>query len=81
VTSTASSNDTSTTGAVRHAFDAALRDNLLREQHLSGARASCIVRKLDRTLSYEQIQHVAKGKFYRPIAKKAGRAGISCKRR
>ena len=82
-TSTAASSTstaTTTTGAVRRAFDAALRDNLLHEQHLSEARANCIVRKLDRTLSYAQIQHVAKGKFYRPIAKKAGQAGITCKR-
>jgi hypothetical protein len=80
-TTTSTATTTGTAGAVRRAFDAALMDNLVHEQHLSRARASCIVRKLDRTLSYAQIQHVAKGKFYRPIAKRAGQAGISCKRR
>ena len=79
-TTASSSTATTTTGASRRAFDAALRANLLRQQHLTRARASCIVRKLDRTLSYAQIQYVAKGKFYKPIAKKAGQAGISCKR-
>jgi hypothetical protein len=75
-TSSAATTGASTTGNVRQTFDAALRDNLRNQQHLSRAQTNCVIRRLDRTLSGAEIQQVAAGQFPRSLAKKAGRAGV-----
>jgi hypothetical protein len=69
---------TTTTGNVRQAFDAALRNNLLNQQNLTHAQTNCVIQKLDQSLSDAEIQQVAQGQFPSSLAQKAGRAGVSC---
>jgi hypothetical protein len=69
---------TTTTGNVRQAFDAALRNNLLNQQDLTHAQTNCVIQKLDQSLSAAEIQQVAQGQFPSSLAQKAGQAGVSC---
>jgi hypothetical protein len=69
---------TTTTGNVRQAFDAALRNNLLNQQNLTHAQTNCVIQKLDQSLSAAEIQQVAQGQFPSSLAQKAGQAGVSC---
>jgi hypothetical protein len=78
-TTTGAATTTSTSAsAAKQAFETALKQNLLNQQHLSAAQANCVVQKLDKAVSEAEIQQVVQGNFPKSLANEAAQAGGSC---
>ena len=76
--STTSTAQTTTTSGLHRAFDNALRRNLINVHHLSKTQASCVIGKLDRTLSDAEIAKTSQGKSLPSVARASRKAGAAC---
>ena len=75
---TTSTGQKTTASALHQAFDTALRKNLVQVHHLSQAHATCVIKRLDRTLSDAEIAKASQGKAPASVRKTSRKAGAAC---